>query len=218
MDTNMLRRALWVFLRPLLQLITNLLSPEVGEEWLEELKKFLRKEPTWVTKVTKRVEEVVNLIQAVGEVAFPGATNFVVSEKLGVDKSETATVKISGHGSNFSSWFLGKIETNVAPSRLGYGKLLRRAKAAVIRAFLGGEATAKTSLAEIHYLITLQPNGEEGALLTNGWANIFFVRDKDHVLRLVYVFWRDGGWCWGADGLSSEVEWDDDQVFSRKVA
>jgi hypothetical protein len=47
MDNNMLRRALWRFLRPLLQLITNLLSPEVGEEWLRELNKFLRKEPTW---------------------------------------------------------------------------------------------------------------------------------------------------------------------------
>ena len=46
MDT-MLRKALWGFLRPLVQLITNLLSPEVGEEWERELKRFLRKEPCW---------------------------------------------------------------------------------------------------------------------------------------------------------------------------
>jgi hypothetical protein len=48
MEINMLRKALWVFLKPLITLITNLLNPEVGEEWLIELKKFLRKEQCWV--------------------------------------------------------------------------------------------------------------------------------------------------------------------------
>lgn len=50
MDNNMLRRELWVFLKPLIKLITNLLNPEIGEEWLTELKKFLRKEPCWTSK------------------------------------------------------------------------------------------------------------------------------------------------------------------------
>ena len=49
---NMLRQALWGFLRPLLQLVTNLLNPEIGEEWLAELKLFLRKEPCWVPVVS----------------------------------------------------------------------------------------------------------------------------------------------------------------------
>jgi len=48
MDINMPRKALWVFLRPLIQLITNLANPEIGDEWLAELKKFLRREPCWV--------------------------------------------------------------------------------------------------------------------------------------------------------------------------
>jgi hypothetical protein len=52
MDINMLRKALWVFLRPLVQLISNLVNPEIGDEWLLELKKFLRKEPCW-TVVSK---------------------------------------------------------------------------------------------------------------------------------------------------------------------
>ena len=50
MDKNMLRKALWEILRPLLQLITNLLNPESGEFWLTELKRFLRKEPCWERK------------------------------------------------------------------------------------------------------------------------------------------------------------------------
>ena len=45
---NTLRKALWGFLRPLVQLLTNLLSPEVGREWEYEFKKFLRKEHCWV--------------------------------------------------------------------------------------------------------------------------------------------------------------------------
>ena len=54
MDT-MLRNALWGFLRPLVQLVTNLLSPEVGEEWEREFKKFLRKELCWMSNESTRV-------------------------------------------------------------------------------------------------------------------------------------------------------------------
>jgi len=61
MDNNMLRRALWVFLRPLIQLISNLLNPEIGEEWLEELKKFLRKEPCWVEKDEQKERRLISL-------------------------------------------------------------------------------------------------------------------------------------------------------------
>jgi hypothetical protein len=45
---DMLRRELWEILRPLIQLITNLLNPEKSEEWKKEFKKFLRKEECWV--------------------------------------------------------------------------------------------------------------------------------------------------------------------------
>ncbi len=49
----MLRRALWVFIRPLMQLVLNLFNPAIGEEWLTEFKKFLRGEPCWVKKEDK---------------------------------------------------------------------------------------------------------------------------------------------------------------------
>jgi len=49
---NTLRQALWGFLRPLVQLVTNLLSPEKGGEWEREFKRFLRQEPCWPTKFT----------------------------------------------------------------------------------------------------------------------------------------------------------------------
>ena len=43
-----LRRALWEVIRPLLQLISNLINPEVGEEWTREFGKFVAKRPCWV--------------------------------------------------------------------------------------------------------------------------------------------------------------------------
>lgn len=161
---------------------------------------------------------VVELFQHLGEVAFPGATNFVASEHFIKDTSVSTKVKISGFGSNFSAWFLGKGETQVAPT-IRYDKLLQWAKATVILAFLGGEVPAEMSLAEILHLTSLQPNGEAGALLVNEWANIFFVRDVNGVLRLVRVHWDGDGWSFYAYETSDVSEWDaDDQVFSRKAA
>ncbi len=56
-DMQMLRKALWIFIRPLIQLIQNLLSPEKGEEWLKEFNRFLRKEPCWVSKTPSFIEK-----------------------------------------------------------------------------------------------------------------------------------------------------------------
>ena len=40
----------------------------------------------------------------------------------------------------------------------------------------------------------IQGKGEEGILLTNGDANIFYVKDTSDVLRGVYVSWTHCGW------------------------
>ena len=164
-------------------------------------------------------EVVVKLLQALGEVAFPGATNFVAKDHFVKDTSDTATVKILDLGSNFTTWFIGKVEAKVAPSTIGYGKLLQWAKGTVILAFLGGETKAETSLAEIFHLMSLQANGGVSVLLTNGLANIFFVRDVSGVLRVVRVLWSGGGWYLGAFEASRASGWGDGvQVFSRKLA
>ena len=59
-----------------------------------------------------------------------------------------------------------------------------------------------------------QPRGKKGLLLTDGWANIFYVRDKNGVLRAVSVDWNGDGWhvfgcrtdytvAWGGGSKSS---------------
>ena len=54
-----------------------------------------------------------------------------------------------------------------------------------ILAELGGEAKAETTLTEVYSLMEAQKNGENGPLLTNGYANIFYVRDVNGALRAV---------------------------------
>ena len=81
---------------------------------------------------------------------------------------------------------------------------------------LGGKTEVRPTLSQIHSLLLKQPQGKkEGVLLTNGYANIFYVKDLEGELRAVYVLWRGGGW--GVNAVS--VEYPDgwyagDRVFS----
>ena len=82
---------------------------------------------------------------------------------------------------------------------------------------LGGETKVETTLSEMFSLIRKQPDGEEGVLLNNGWANILYIRDQNGVLRAVGVRWGDGGWGVDAGSVEDSGGWDaGHQVFSRK--
>ncbi len=55
-------------------------------------------------------------------------------------------------------------------------------------------------------------------LLKNGYANIFYIRDKNDVLWAVSAYWRSGGRCWslGAYSVGDPRDWRaGDQVVSR---
>ena len=64
--------------------------------------------------------------------------------------------------------------------------------------------------------MSFQPNGELGVLLTNGWANIFYVLYANGVLRALIVDWDGGGWGVSALSVSDPRRWfDGSRVFSR---
>ncbi len=124
-------------------------------------------------------------------------------------------VKMVEHGSNFKSWFGGKVEEDFPEGELRPLTLTQSANDSEIIADLGGETAAEVTLAEIWRLMERQANGGEGVLLNNGWANIFYVRDREGVLRAVDVGWNDDGWFAGAVALDG-VRWNDgNPVFSR---
>lgn len=69
-------------------------------------------------------------------------------------------------------------------------------------------------------LLARQPNGEEDDLLTNSYANIFYVRGKSGAVFAVNVGWRSffRSWDVGAFRLG-DVRWDEgNRVVSRATA
>lgn len=157
------------------------------------------------------------LLEMVGTTTIAATTKkFVAREKFVVNTAEGAPVKISGVESNFEAWFLDKVEEHFAEIVLRYGKLRRWSRDIQIISELGGEEKAETTLAAVYALMELQKDGKKGALLTNGYANIFYVRDVNGILCAVGVRWRGGGWHVGAYSVGDPDEWfDGSRVFAR---
>ena len=222
MDT-MLSKALREFTTgPLNQLIVNLGGKD-GDQWEQQLKQFLRKKPCWtngnVTQVTqpKPAPSILELVSTVGVAAT--TSKFVAKDKFVVNTKRNAQVKISAVWDNFTEWFLsgsGKTEDPISEQTLRYHKLRKSSVDGPIIAELGDEEKSETTLSEMFALMEKQGKGEDGVLLNNGYANIFYIRDQNGVLRAVGVDWDDDGWGVGALSVEASRRWDGGyQVFSR---
>ncbi|MBU4223902.1 hypothetical protein KJ934_01610 [Patescibacteria group bacterium] len=118
--------------------------------------------------------------------------------------------------SNFEKLFFDKTVEPISEQELNYHKLTKNSVDGPIIDELGGEAKVETTLAEMFSLIALQPNGEDGVSLTNGYANVFYIRDVVGVLRAVCCYWHDVGWNLSAFSVELPYAWyDGRQVFSR---
>ncbi|MDP1625454.1 MAG: hypothetical protein Q8L64_06935 [bacterium] len=222
MDT-MLSKALREFTTgPLNQLIVNL-GGQDGDQWEQQLKQFLRKEPCWTNGQVTQVAEpkpTPSILELVSTIVVNATTGkLVAKEKFVRDTGRKAKVKISYLGDNFTSWFLngdGKTEDSISEQTLRYHKLRQSSVDGPIIAELGGAEKSETTLSEMFSLMEKQGKGEDGVLLNNGYANIFYIKDDAGVLRAVRVRWRGGGWLVCASSVEGPRRWDDgDQVFSR---
>ena len=126
-------------------------------------------------------------------------------------------------GDNFKNHFLkglGKIKLYVLVATLNVYTLREVSVNGPILTALGGDNLAKTSLAYVAQLIKAQPQGQEGVLLTNGWANIFYIEDDNGELWAVgcYGYSGGGGWRVNAYPVADPSWWSADyQVFSPAV-
>lgn len=173
---------------------------------------FLRDEVT-VTKPAKP-----SLLQLVTTAPVTACEKFVAKEHYKVDTSRKAKVKIAFLWENFSKHFLPKTEEGVLAGELKVHKLLQSSLDAPIMTELGDPASYSTTLADLWALLEKQPNGEEGVLLVNGYANIFYIHDTEGNLWAVRARWRSGGdgWRVGADSVEGPRRWNGgDQVLSR---
>jgi len=154
------------------------------------------------------------LLEAVGTVPISTTTSKFVR-----DTCRNTAVKISYIGDNFTSWFLSgddKIEDPISEQTLRCHKLRQFSVDGPIIIELGGAEKSETTLPEMFSLMEKQGKGENGVLLNNGYANIFYIRDIAGVLRTVFVVWYDGGWDVDAHSVESPLRWSDGgQVFSR---
>ena len=171
-------------------------------------------------KSTESVSNLASLLEIVGRVSVPATTSrFIVCEKFVPDTGHTTKVKICRLGHNFLEWFFwreGKNEDPMAKQTLRCYKLRQASLDAPIIVALGGEDKAETTLSELFFLLKKQKSGKSGVLLTNGYSNIFYVRDQSDRLRAVYVCWDDNGWSVDAFSPGPLDHWCGGcRVFSR---
>ncbi len=190
---------------------------------LDGVERFLNNEFEIVErqKQTPAQKPIPSILEFIGMVAVSATTSkFVAKEKFVRDTGDKARVKISYLGDNFTAWFLkgdGKTEESMTEQTLRYAKLRKASKDIPIVNELGGEEKSETTLSEMFSLMGKQGKGEAGVLLNNGYANIFYIRDMNDVLRAVDVRWLGRGWDVDAGPLAYPLGWRAGrQVFSRK--
>ena len=162
-----------------------------GEERLAEFNLWLKR----VTSVLRRVTTV----------HVCDIKRFIASAAFG--KDNPAGIKFF-LGENFKNNFLGKIEENVPATELAVDVLTKPLLDAPIRAELTHQRE-ETFLAYFYELISKQPNGEAGPLLTSGYTNVFYIRDVKNIVWAVHAYWRSGdrGWNVNADSVTDPNEW-----------
>lgn len=202
-------------------------------EFQDELSKFPNEDAQWAIQNTKEAlalwgEAIANRKKSVSPIPRvlsmiisvtiipPTTEEFVARDNFIVDTSKKAKIKISYLGDNFRKHFLGKIEGPFSGASLVGQKLLQNSVDGPIIAELGGKEKAKTTLFELYAMLIQQESGGSGSLLTNGYANIFYIEDVDGIIWAVLAYWNDVGWDVEASSVDSPDEWDAAyQAFSR---
>jgi len=108
---------------------------------------------------------------------------------------------------DFRQWFFEKVEFAQFACAYAFFKMITDGVDEAIIASLGGESLAETTLAGISFLTGQQRTGEGGVLLTNGHANVFYVRDQFGVLRAIAASWSGLHWDLNANALDSSHPW-----------
>lgn len=150
----------------------------------------------------------IRLLSKLTTVEVPFIENFVFTEQVIKEANIYAW-------DNFRKLFLGKEEKEAKANRLVIHRLGKNSLDAPIRKELGeGE---EITLAHFVHLLKLQSQGQNGVLLTNGYANVAYIKGNDGNLWAVYASWHSGSRDWHVDARSVEFPYDWDagrQVLS----
>ncbi|MCX6809885.1 MAG: hypothetical protein NTZ65_04030 [Candidatus Berkelbacteria bacterium] len=162
------------------------LSGEEGLVWLEKLKKFLRKENPWaeVQKVVVALLKFVKTVELPAVGAFKPEDHFKVTPER---ERKTAKVVIGYVSDNVKALIKGRLEPEEAQATIRIHELCQASVDDPILAELG--ENVKTGLNRMFQIIEEQGRGQEGDLLVDGRANIFYIEGTDWA---VLCDWRAG--------------------------
>lgn len=166
-------------------------------------------------KLKAKPKTSTGLLTEVATVEVPAADKFVASEQFGPNNPDGIKFFL---WDNFRNNFLGKVEEKVPAATLAIRRLNRDSLDEPIRNELGSERE-ETTLAYLCELLKRQSRGEDGVLLTNGYANIFYIRDANENLWAVSACWDsfDRGWDVHAFSVGYPDPWfGGRRVVSRK--
>jgi hypothetical protein len=152
----------------------------------------------------EKPDSTTHLLETVDTATIPARGEpFAVREQF----ERPAGVRFSTVWNEFKKRFYGRVEGPSAETRLRKYKLLAIAPDGPIIAELGGEAVVETTVGAAFFLIRRQGSGAAGILQTNGYANIFYVRDQKGVLCAVRVGWDEEGWVIDAISVEDPLAW-----------
>jgi hypothetical protein len=154
--------------------------------------------------LTEQPSPTTKLLEPVGTIAVPASTEpFSVRERF----EKTSGVTFSAVWNEFKKRFYGIVDGPRAATHLRKYRLLSIAPDGPIIAELGGEGRAEGGVAAAFSLIRLQGGGQPGFLQTNGFANIFYLRDLRGILCAVRVGWDGDGWVVDAISVDDPLAW-----------
>jgi hypothetical protein len=116
-------------------------------------------------------------------------------------------VRISTVFAEFKNRFFDKTERLASEVTYRRYSLLYNSPDGPIIAALGGENKVEGTFTAVFAFLQRQPKGETGFLQTNGYANIFYVRDKDGTLCAVRTGWASDGWVLDAISVADPAAW-----------
>jgi hypothetical protein len=144
------------------------------------------------------------LLEAVATVSISGCGEaFAIRDRF----ERPSGVRFATVWNEFKKRFYGKIEWPPAEAQLRKYRLLTLAPDGPIIAELGGEACVEGTVSAAYSLLGLQGRGEPGILQTNGYANIFYVRDLKGILCAVRIGWDGEGWVIDAISVEDPLAW-----------
>jgi hypothetical protein len=116
-------------------------------------------------------------------------------------------VRISTMFFEFKNRFFDKTEWPAAEVTYCNYSLLYNSSDGPIIAELGGENKVEATFTAVFAFLQRQPKGEPGFLQTNGYANIFYVRDKEGTLCALRTGWTADGWVLDAISVADPAAW-----------